>query len=344
MIKLLDRDSFRESVFKRDKNLCVICKEPAKDAHHIIERRLFSDGGYYLDNGASLCSKHHIEAEQTILSCDEIRLKAGIKNIILPEHFYSDIDYDKWGNVLLPNGNRLKGELFNDESVQKILKQSNVLNSFSKYIKYPRTYHLPWSNPGKDDRQLETDNIFQGKEVVVSVKMDGENCTAYNDYIHARSVDGTSHPSRNWLRGFLFQNICWQLPENIRICGENLYAKHSIFYENLDSYFNLFSVWDNLTCLSWKETEEYAFLLNLNLVPIIYKGIYDKKLILNEYTLKFKSPNCEGYVIRLANEFHYKDFRNSVGKFVEPEFKQIVNNSHGHWISQKIIPNKLKEC
>lgn len=342
MENLLTRDNFREGVFERDGNRCVICLEPAKDAHHIIERRLFTDGGYYLGNGASLCSKHHIAAEETTLTCDEIREKAKIQNIVLPEHFYQDVTYDKWGNIILPNGNRLKGELFFDESVQKILEQGKVLGLFSKYIKYPRTYHLPWSSPGKDDRQLESDDIFQGQEVIVTVKMDGENTTAYNDYIHARSIDGTSHPTRDWVRGFLFSKICWQLGENLRLCGENLYAKHSIAYENLDSYFNLFSVWNNLECLSWKETEEYAYLLDLKLVPIIYKGIYDKNLILNEYKHKFKGPNCEGYVIRLAKNFHYKDFRNSVGKFVEPEFKQVVNNSHGHWISQKIEPNKLK--
>ena len=81
---ILSRDEFRESVFQRDNFKCVICGDKAKDAHHIIERRLFSDGGYYLDNGASLCEKHHIEAEETTLSCEEIRLKAGIENIIIP--------------------------------------------------------------------------------------------------------------------------------------------------------------------------------------------------------------------------------------------------------------------
>ena len=34
MEKLLTRDEFREGVFKRDAHKCVICGEPAKDAHH----------------------------------------------------------------------------------------------------------------------------------------------------------------------------------------------------------------------------------------------------------------------------------------------------------------------
>lgn len=71
-IQLLNRDEFRNGVFARDGHRCVICGEPAQDAHHIVERRLFSDGGYYLDNGASLCGKHHIMAEETTLGCDDI--------------------------------------------------------------------------------------------------------------------------------------------------------------------------------------------------------------------------------------------------------------------------------
>ena len=50
---LLTRDQFREIVFERDAKRCVICHCPGQDAHHIIERRLFPDEGYYLENGAT---------------------------------------------------------------------------------------------------------------------------------------------------------------------------------------------------------------------------------------------------------------------------------------------------
>jgi len=49
-----NRDQFREAVLSRDRHMCVVCGQPARDAHHIMERRLFPDGGYHLDNGASL--------------------------------------------------------------------------------------------------------------------------------------------------------------------------------------------------------------------------------------------------------------------------------------------------
>ncbi len=334
----LTRDNFREGVFKRDSFKCVICGNPAKDAHHIIERRLFSDGGYYLNNGASLCEKHHIEAEETTLSCEEIRAKADIEQIILPEHFYSDYTYDKWGNIILPTGQRIKGELFYDESVQKILKQGGVLDLFQKHIKYPRTYHLHWSNMLKDDRILKDDTHFAGKRVIVSLKMDGENTTWYNDYMHARSLESASHETRNWVKG-LWAQKAYLLDDNMRICGENLYAVHSVAYKSLPSYFMMFSMWTDNKCLSWDETAEYAKILGLELVPVIYDGIYNREKIISEFS-KYEKEN-EGYVIRLADEFNYIDFRRSVAKFVRPEFRQAVNNSHGHWISKKIEPNEL---
>lgn len=340
---LLSRDNFREGVFARDKYKCCICGEPAKDAHHIIERRLFSDGGYYLDNGASLCEIHHIKAEETTLECDEIRNACGIEKIILPEHFYVDQEYDKWGNPILNANQRLKGELFYDESVQKILEQGKVLSLFSKYVKYPRTYHAPFGDKTtKDDKILKSDEHFKGKNVVVTVKMDGENTTMYNDYIHARSINSNSHPTRNKVKD-IWAQVGYQLSNDERICGENLYAKHSIEYNELLSYFMVFSWWDGNTCLSWEETVFNAQACDLEIVPVIYNGLYDKEKILELYKKNFKGQGCEGFVVRISDDFTYGQFKDSVMKYVEPNFREIVNSSHGHWISQQIIPNKLKE-
>lgn len=59
----MDRTQFRNQVFKRDNHKCVICSSPAEDVHHILERRLFPDGGYELGNGASVCGTCHIKCE-----------------------------------------------------------------------------------------------------------------------------------------------------------------------------------------------------------------------------------------------------------------------------------------
>lgn len=335
-MKLLTRTEFNEQVSKRDNYGCVICDKPATEVHHIIERKLWSDGGYYLDNGATLCSEHHYQAEQTILSCDQIRIAAGIQNVILPDHLDTDSNYDKWGNMILPNGTRLKGEMFYTEQVQKILKSADLLNIFTKYVKYPRTYHLPHSHMSDDDKRLIDDSIFLNKEVVVTIKMDGENTTMYNDHIHARSIHG-DHPSRDRVKG-IWGTIKYQLDDDMRLCGENMYAKHTIEYTDLPSYFLLFSVWHKDLCLSWAETVEYANLLNLHTVPVLYQGIYDLNVI--EKLFKEHS-NAEGYVVRHADSFRYYQFKNCVAKYVKPKFLDDLKKQKGHWQTKKIIPNKL---
>lgn len=336
--KLLTRDQFREGVFERDEHKCVICGAPAVDAHHILERRLWPDGGYYYANGASVCEEHHLQAERTTLSCDALREAAGIEHVVLPPHLYRDQPYDKWGNPILPNGQRLRGELFLDESVQKILGEGNVLGLFSKYVKYPRTYHLPWS-PGqtKDDRAHADDSAFVGKDVVVTLKMDGENTTMYNDYVHARSLTMEPHPSRNRVKA-IHAALAADIPDEWRICGENLTAVHSIKYEDLKGYFLLFSVWNEKNvCLNWEETLEWAALLNVPVVPELYKGPYERKRV-EEVFAPFAAEH-EGYVIRLAGEFPYSAFRTSVGKYVRKDHVQ----THGHWFRRKMELNGVQE-
>jgi hypothetical protein len=340
VMELLTRDEFRRQVFERDHHECVICGLTAKDAHHIIERRLWDDGGYYLDNGASLCSVHHYMAETTCLPCDEIRMRIpgiSLASPHLPPHLYDDCDYDKWGNIIRPDGTRVPGELFGDESVQKILKEGNMLCRFVHYIKYPRTFHLPWS-PGltKDDRVMQDVSGFEGEDIVQTLKMDGENTSMYRDYIHARSIDSGGHESRCWVKNF-HAHFAHDIPKGWRICGENLYAKHSIHYQNLSTYFMVFSIWDeNNTCLSWQDTKEWCELLGLATVPVLYEGKWDEAQIKSSYPTFYNNDEIEGYVVRLAKSFHYAQFRRSVAKYVR------ANHVHTHnfW-AERVIKNNM---
>lgn len=333
MNMLMTRDEFREAVFRRDNYSCVICREKAQDAHHIIERRLFSDGGYYLDNGASLCGIHHLLAESTELTCEEIRERAGISSVIIPSDFYPDFKYDKWGNPWAADGTRFRGPLYSDSSVRKI-----IVGDFVAYTKYPRTLHLPWSSGTSDDRIASLNDLkgLFGVPIIITEKMDGENTNLYGDYIHARSFDYNSHPSRNLVKA-LHSRICGDIPNYWRICGENLYAKHSIEYTDLEDYFMVFSIWDHANeCLSWAETEEWCSLLGLSTVPVLWRGKVENSSELQK--LGAKLDTREGYVVRLAEKFPFKDFSSSVFKSVRPNH---VTTSH-HWKYEKVIPNKLK--
>lgn len=206
--------------------------------------------------------------------------------------------------------------------------------------KYPRTFHLPWSRSRTDDDKiLRTTQHFEGKEVVVTEKLDGENTTLYNDYLHARSIDSKDHESRHWIK-MLHGMIAYQIPEGWRICGENVFAKHSIYYEELTSYFYVFSIWNERNeCLSWDETMEWAALLGLDIAPVLYRGKWDEASVRQCYTKRSSfGGEQEGYVVRTAEGFPYEDFKWSAAKFVR---KNHVQTSK-HWLAEAIVPNGLK--
>jgi len=240
----------------------------------------------------------------------------------------------------------------------------------STYRKYPKTFHIPTSlNLQNDDRRIDSMDAFQGQRVIVTVKADGENTNCYNDRVHARSIDSGDHVSRHWMKAF-HASIKHDIPEGWRICGENCYALHSIYYNGLPSYFLAFGIYNEKnTCLSWDDTVEFCELLNIHTVPVIYDGVYDAEKIQEAYddnfTLggwtpkenvnddfksfrdliikghdlnNFAEQVEEGYVIRIAESFNYDDFQKSCAKWVR---KSHVRCSD-HWMSEMVIPNRLK--
>lgn len=204
-------------------------------------------------------------------------------------------------------------------------------------VKYPRTYHLPFSlGVTSDDKMLKNTSCFEGMDVVITEKMDGENTTIYSDAFHARSLDSRNHPSRNWIAKIQGE-IGYKIPKNWRICGENLYAKHSISYNNLPSYFLAFSIWDeNNICLDWDSTVEFLNELEIHHPTVLYRGVYSEenvKKIIKSLDLDVQ----EGFVVRLAKSFKYDDFSKSVAKFVRKGHVQTDE----HWMHKEIIKNEV---
>ncbi|MGL4611384.1 MAG: RNA ligase family protein [Trueperaceae bacterium] len=205
----------------------------------------------------------------------------------------------------------------------------------TSYYKYPRTPHLPWS-PGvsEDDLLLSDSFMFEGQEVIVTEKLDGENTSMYSDHIHARSLDSRQHPSRTWVKAF-HGTIAHLIPAGWRLCGENMYARHSISYETLKSYFYIFSIWNEKNvCLSWQETKEWAELLGLELPPILYQGQWYES---NIHAITLNLETQEGYVVRNTESFAYVDFQKHVAKWVRKNHVQTDQ----HWMHSEVIPNGL---
>lgn len=209
----------------------------------------------------------------------------------------------------------------------------------SNPTKYPRTPHLPWS-PGRSADDIALDSIQhleQLEDVVVTEKLDGENTTLYHDYLHARSIDSKSHPSRDWLKQF-HATIRPNIPEDFRICGENVSAKHSIFYKALATYFYVFAIFQGDVCLSWDETSEWCQLLELETVPVLYRGQWDEAAIKACWHGQSAfGEEQEGYVVRNAGRFRFDEFQRHIAKYVRPA--HVTTNQH--WMHEKIIPNLL---
>jgi hypothetical protein len=121
------------------------------------------------------------------------------------------------------------------------------------------------------------------------------------------------------------------------VCGENVSAKHSVRYDGLESYFLMFSIWnEHNVCLSWDDSVEWANLLSLKYVPVLYRGVW------NEEECKtlcgtINPETQEGLVIRPAASFAFKEFRNVVGKWVRKDHVQTDE----HWTRKPVEWNGL---
>ncbi|MFK0097006.1 RNA ligase family protein [Streptomyces sp. NPDC091040] len=199
---------------------------------------------------------------------------------------------------------------------------------------YPRTPHLPWS-PGatSDDVRMTDLAALAGTEVVVTEKLDGENTTLYADGLHARSLDSAHHPSRTWVKA-LQARVGARVPQGWRICGENMFARHSLAYDALESHFYGFSVWDGDRCLGWDRTVEFLRSLGIPAPPVLWRGVFDAKAL---RALKPDTGRQEGYVVRPAAGFPAALFGRVVGKWVRPG--HVVTDTH--WMHAEVVENGL---
>jgi hypothetical protein len=202
--------------------------------------------------------------------------------------------------------------------------------------KYGRTYHLPIS-PGasSDDKIMLGLDGLMTDDLVVTEKMDGENTTIHRGGSHARSPDSRYHPSRDWLKGFA-AGISPQLDEDERIVGENLYARHSVGYDELPSYFLGFGwiVGDEIQ--SWDATVARFGELGIAAVPTLFRGPYRPGLF-ESLASSLDRTRQEGFVARVGAAFPESDMPVRMGKYVRAGHVQ----DETHWMKAELVPNRL---
>ena len=209
--------------------------------------------------------------------------------------------------------------------------------------KYNRTYHLPFS-PGttSDDRISKTVDSILGIEVVISEKLDGENCGMVKYGVYARShATFTTSPWSKEVRQ-LHSILRHDLSEDVFLFGENMEGIHSIEYTDLTSYFYLFGVRDNYNWISWDEVEEYSYILDVPTAPVLFRGVintYEElKTIVEDLVSQPSSlgGKREGIVIRNANSFHNDDFSQNVMKWVRKGHVQTDEHWTRNWVKASI--------
>lgn len=202
--------------------------------------------------------------------------------------------------------------------------------------KYGRTYHLPIS-PGatSDDKVMATlDGLMVG-DLLITEKMDGENTTIHRRGSHARSPDSRYHPSRDWIKAFA-AGIQPQLADGERVVGENLYARHSVGYNDLRSYFLGFAWTIDDEVQSWDLTQTRFEELGIVPVPTLYRGPY-KAGLFEETAASLDRARQEGFVVRIADAFPEAEMSVRMGKYVRSGHVQ----SETHWMQSELIPNRL---
>lgn len=212
--------------------------------------------------------------------------------------------------------------------------------------KYPRTYHLPYS-PGatKDDKKLQDGwfSYLEGKEIVITEKMDGENTCFSAQDVYARSHGA---PTRSaWSRNLwdasdgLYWRVKSLIGEDELIFGENLYAEHSIHYNRLPVYWFMFAQYNKQEnyWASWDDVKYWSQILDVHTVPELWRGTVQSEKELENLVTKFvNEPSTfgdekEGVVVRLANSFSGEEFCHSVCKWVRPNHVQTDIHWTRNW-------------
>lgn len=221
-------------------------------------------------------------------------------------------------------------------------------NTIMESLKYPRTYHFPFS-PGttSDDRIKHDWQSLLKQELVITEKLDGENTCLKMEGVFARSH---AAPTLNpWAKNMW---TIWENTKNslghLEVFGENLYGLHSIEYARLESYFYVFAIREKGKWLSWDDVVLYAHALDLPTVPVLARGHFSEQDIKNTIHKALTEGSalegeCEGIVCRLAETFDNETFSQSVLKYVRKNHVKTDEHWTRNWKRAKLYFERVTE-
>lgn len=215
--------------------------------------------------------------------------------------------------------------------------------------KYGRTYHYPFSPGTTSDDRIQHDywdHIQKIPTLIHTEKLDGENncLSKYGVFARSHAAPTTSAWSAS-IRRF------WQLIKNdlgdLEIFLENLYAVHSIEYRNLEHHFYVFGIRQHDCWLSWEETQFYAGMLDLPVVPQLLvtqkpadQSLFEKEVLALALGRGTFEPHdvltgihatIEGIVTRNADGYSVDEFAQNVFKYVRKGHVKTDEHWTRHW-------------
>lgn len=253
-----------------------------------------------------------------------------------------------------------------------------------RIYKYPRTYHLDGSGIQHGDEDLSVIPIYslRGRHVAVEEKMDGANSAiSFDDegslllqsrghYLMGGPREKQFHLFKSWASRYAGE--LWEkLGPRYILYGEWLYAKHTVFYDELPHYFMEFDLYDKQQdeFLSTGRRRDFLRMLPFVVsVKVLYEGEIKNEQQLGEMIapshfigaghLERLRELCQERGLRLEQVLRETDASNLMEglylkieedglvreryKYVRRSFLQTVFDSESHWMERPILPNALR--
>ncbi|MFG5383008.1 RNA ligase family protein [Yoonia sp. R2-816] len=249
-------------------------------------------------------------------------------------------------------------------------------------LKYPRTRHIEGSRLQtgdlKDDKPIAE---LRDAHLTIEEKVDGANCAiSFTDgqlmlqsrghYLTGGYRERHFDMLKTWANVHLTR-LQAVLGARYVMYGEWMYAKHTVFYDQLPHYFMEFDVYDRETRLFLSTAARRDLLTDLPImpVPVVHDGAIRTAADINNLIKPslYKSANWRDaldkaavvsgsradFVARqtedsdLAEGLYIKvEPAGSVTerfKYVRHDFLQAIEASEGHWQDRPILPNQLAE-
>jgi hypothetical protein len=247
--------------------------------------------------------------------------------------------------------------------------------------KYPRTRHLEGSRlqPGDEDLDQVPLERLRGRYCVVEEKLDGANAGIALDDDGQLRLQSRGHVLvggarekhwdlfKRWARGHAAA-LTARVGGGLTLYGEWLYAKHTVFYDQLPHYFLEFDIRDASGAF-WSTARRRTHLVGAPVVsvPVLWEGVVDEPRTLPALIAAslYKSARwrdrlrdvaalagldagkavaetdpsdaAEGLYVKIEEDGVVVDRF----KWIRASFLTAVVDSGSHWLARPIVPNQL---